>query len=63
MRVSVSRYVTMRKIYRARDLINSGMSTHAAAEAVGYDSYASFFYNYKRLIGSAPSARRDGEGF
>ena len=63
MRVSVSRYVTMRKIYRARDLINSGMSTHAAAEAVGYDSYASFFYNYKRLIGLSPASRRDGEGF
>ena len=61
MRVSVSRYVTMKKMYRARDLIYGGMSTHSASLAVGYESYASFFYNYKRVIGSAPSARRDAE--
>ena len=61
MRVSVSRYVAMKKMYRARDLIYGGMNTHSASLAVGYESYASFFYNYKRVIGSAPSARRGVE--
>lgn len=57
MNLSVGRYITMKKIYRAVLLIKNGASSRSAAEAVGYDNYASFFYNYKRIIGHSPSVQ------
>jgi len=57
MNVSVNRYIAMKKIYHASELISGGMSALSAAASVGYDNYASFFYNYKRIIGKAPTEK------
>ena len=53
--MSVSRYITVKKMHRAEELLKKGYSATSAAEAVGYLNYTSFFYNYKRLMGRSPS--------
>lgn len=55
MNISLNRYITIKKIYRAKELINDGMSAQQASVATGYENYNSFFYNYKKIIGTAPS--------
>ena len=56
MNVSVSRYVTMKKMYHARELMRSGLGARAAAEAVGYENYASFFYSFKEIMKRSPTS-------
>ena len=54
--VTVNRYITVKKIYYAAELIQNGMPATAAAMAVGYSNYTTFFYNYKQIIGTSPTA-------
>lgn len=56
MNISINRYITVKKIYRAQELIQSGMSAQQASVATGYENYNSFFYNYKKIIGVSPSS-------
>ncbi len=56
MNVTVNRYITVKKIYYAAELIQKGMSAAEAALAVGYSNYTTFFYNFKQIIGTAPAA-------
>lgn len=56
MNVTVNRYITVKKIYYAAELIQNGMSAAEAALAVGYSNYTTFFYNFKQIIGTAPAA-------
>lgn len=55
MNISLNRYITIKKIYRAQELIQGGMSAQQASTAIGYENYNSFFYNYKKIIGVSPS--------
>ena len=55
MNISLNRYITIKKIYRAQELIQGGMSAQQASIAIGYENYNSFFYNYKKIIGVSPS--------
>ena len=55
MNMTVNKYVITKKMYRAAEMLRDGYSAQAAAEAVGYDNYTSFFYNYKRVIGVSPT--------
>lgn len=56
MNVSLGRYITIKKMYHAHELMKSGISAHAAADAVGYENYTSFFYNYKKIMGRSPTS-------
>ena len=56
MNLSLGRYITTKKMYHAHELIKSGFSARDAAEAVGYENYSSFFYNYKKLMGCSPTS-------
>lgn len=61
MNMTVNQYIIAKKMYRANELLHEGMSAQAAAEAVGYDNYTSFFYNYKKLMGTSPNSVDKGE--
>ena len=56
MNMTVNKYVITKKIHLANDFLHKGYSARAAAEAVGYDNYTSFFYNYKGVMGTPPTA-------
>ena len=55
MQVSINRYMTIKKMYHAAQLIKNGMSAVDASIAVGYEYYTTFFHNYKQIIGVSPS--------
>lgn len=54
MSISLNRYIAVKKIYYAADLIKNGMSAAEASLAVGYNHYTTFFYNYKQILGVSP---------
>lgn len=60
MNVSVNRYIAIKKIYHAAELIRGGMSATEASLALGYNHYTTFYHNYKQIIGSPPSTGRRG---
>lgn len=49
------RYVTQRRINKAKSLIASGEPVQSAAQAVGYSDYSAFFRAFKKEIGLSPS--------
>ena len=55
MGVSVNQYVTLKKIHYAAGLMKSGLSAAEACAAVGYEHYTTFYHNYKKVMGEAPS--------
>lgn len=46
--------ITVKKMAPACELSHDGYSAHDAAEAVGYENYTSFFYNFKKTMGFSP---------
>ena len=62
MNTTVNQYVALKKMRYAENLILDGASAAEAAVAAGYDNYASFFYNYKKLMGKSPSSEARGKG-
>lgn len=61
MNMTINRYITVKKIYYAAELIQQGMSAVEAGQSVGYSNYTTFFYNYKQIIGTSPSDRKPTE--
>lgn len=57
MNMTVNRYIAVKKIHLAEELIRRGMGATEAAHAVGYSNYTTFYYNYKAIIGTAPSGK------
>ena len=53
--VTVSGKKEVLKVKLAEELIKNGVTASEAAFRVGYDSYLTFYYNYKRVIGQPPS--------
>lgn len=51
---TISEYVAQKRIITAQALIQSGETATAAAEAVGYMDYSTFFRNYKKVTGASP---------
>ncbi len=51
---SISEYVTQKRIITAQALIQNGEAASAAAEAVGFLDYSTFFRNYKKVTGQSP---------
>ena len=56
MHMTTNRYITVKKMNLAADMLRKGKTAAEAAAAVGYDNYTSFFYNFKRLMGKPPQA-------
>ena len=53
MGITISNYITEKKILYAEQLIESGESPTAASIAVAYD-YPNFFTNYKKILHKTP---------
>lgn len=58
LHVSVNRYVTIKKIYRAAKLIKNGMGAIDASMAVGYNQYTTFYHNYRKILGTSPTGKQ-----
>lgn len=58
MNMTPGRYVTVKKMHRALELLRGGLPSAQVAREVGYDNYTSFFYNYKKVMGTSPLASR-----
>ena len=58
--MTTMQYILLKKMHFASDLLQKGHSATEAATLVGFENYTSFFYNYKRLMGEAPVAKRRG---
>ena len=56
--MTTMQYILLKKMHHAADLLQKGCSAMQAAALVGFDNYTTFFYNYKRLMGEAPVAKR-----
>ena len=55
MNMTVNHYYTIKKIKLAEEFIKNGVNANEAAFRVGYTSYLTFYYNYKRIVGQPPS--------
>lgn len=55
MNLSPKKYVLIKKILLARNLINEGMPAMEVALKLGFSNYSTFFYNYVNIIGTSPS--------
>lgn len=58
MNITVNRYVTVKKIYLADEMIRKGLPATSVYQAVGYNSYTTFFYNFKQVMGFSPSQEK-----
>lgn len=56
---SVGRYVAIKRLLLARQLIRSGESVSAAAAKCGYCDYSSFYRAYKNQFGMSPQKDRE----
>ena len=52
--LTVHRYITQKRITRARDLVAEGMNITDAVINAGFNSYSSFYRTYMREYGVAP---------
>lgn len=55
MGFSIHKYVVLKRVQHAQNLIKHGYSLSQAAELSGYEYYSTFYNNYKSLIGEPPS--------
>lgn len=62
MNLTINRYIAIKKIHYAEELIRSGMSATEASMAVGYNHYTTFYHNYKQIMGCSPTANESGIG-
>ena len=58
MSISITRYVNIRKMHYAGELMRRGHTATEAAVRVGFDNYAAFLYNFKHLVGRLPTERQ-----
>lgn len=54
MQISCKRYINKKKILHAQTLISEGIPALKAAERCSYESYATFFRQYKMILGVSP---------
>lgn len=55
MGTGVMRYVRIKKMYRARELLGQGISAAAVAERLGYNDYPTFYKNFRAVFHCAPN--------
>lgn len=58
MHISPGRYIAIKKMHRADELMQSGISASEASRMVGYENYTSFYYNFKQIMGVSPGLAR-----
>ena len=58
MNMPLNRFIAVKKMHRADELMRDGLSASEVSRLVGYENYTSFFYNYKKIMGHAPSEKQ-----
>ena len=56
MNMTVNSFVALKKMNAASELLREGKPAAEVAVALGYDNYTSFFYNFKKTMGTSPTA-------
>jgi len=51
---SIWEYVRTKRLFSARELLNSGIKPHEAATTCGYQDYSTFYRAYKKQFGCSP---------
>ncbi len=59
MNMTVNSYVSLKKMNAAAELLREGKPAAEVAAMVGYDNYTSFFYNFKKTLGTSPASLRN----
>lgn len=59
--VSVYRYIMLKRLLAAKELLQSGMSAGEVAHATGFGDYASFWRAFKTEYGISPKEFVSGE--
>ena len=57
MNMPLSRFIAIKKMHRADELMRDGLSASEVSRLVGYENYTSFFYNFKKIMGRSPSEK------
>ena len=52
--ITLNEYIIRKKIFKAKSLMEEGQTATAACYAVGFQTYTSFYTNYKRILGCSP---------
>jgi len=55
MNITVGNYISLKRIYLARQLMLEGSSAEEAALQSGYKDYSTFYRTYKKIMGYAPT--------
>ena len=58
MNMPLNRFIAVKKMHRADELMRDGLSASEVSRLVGYENYTSFFYNYKKIMGRSPSEKQ-----
>ena len=59
---SIGRYITIQKIAKAQEYLNTGLSVAQVSDKLGFSSYAYFFKVFKKIVGISPSQYRSHKG-
>ena len=57
MNMPLNRFIAVKKMHRADELMREGHSASEVSRLVGYENYTSFFYNFKRIMGRPPTSK------
>jgi AraC-like DNA-binding protein len=57
MNMPLNRFIAVKKMHRADELMREGHSASEVSRLVGYENYTSFFYNFKRIMGRSPTSK------
>ena len=57
MKMSLNRFIAVKKMHRADELMRNGLSASEVSRLVGYENYTSFFYSYKKVMGRSPNSK------
>ena len=58
MNMPLNRFIAVKKMHRADELMRDGLSASEVSRLVGYENYTSFFYNFKKIMGRSPGAKQ-----
>ncbi len=58
MNMPLNRFIAVKKMHRADELMRDGLGASEVSRLVGYENYTSFFYNFKKIMGRSPSAKQ-----
>lgn len=55
MNISIMKYIRLKKMYAAKDLLSQGYTVAVVVRLLGYDCYTTFLRNYKLVFNEKPS--------